>query len=108
MLAHWAENFLSPATAQSPPRPLPARIAGYGIATESGIRVTNYVPLHLRQTNNAVELYAAVRALQIVSNTRIAICTDSEYVLLGAQGAAKRWQCRGERGSSGKVACVDL
>ena len=84
------------------------RIAGYGISTESGIRVTNYVPVHLCQPNNATELYAAVRALQIVSNTRIAICIDSEYVLLGAQGAAKRWQYRGWRGSSGKVACVDL
>ena len=66
------------------------------------------MPLHLRQTNNAAELYTAVQALQIISNTRIAICTDSEYVLLGAQGAAERWQCRGCRGSSGKVACVDL
>ena len=71
------------------------RIAGYSIATESGIRVTNYVPVHLRQTNNAAELYAAVQALRIVPNTKIAICTDCEYVLLGAQGAAQRWQCRG-------------
>ena len=83
-------------------------IPGYGIATESGIRVTNYMPLHLRQTNNAPELYAAVRALQNVCNTRIAICTDSEYVLLGAHGAAKRWQCRLWRGSSGKMAYVRL
>ena len=66
------------------------------------------MPLHLSQTNNAAELYAAVLALQIVPNTKITICTYSEYVLLGAQGAAKRWQCRGWRGSSGKVSCVDL
>ena len=84
------------------------RIAGYGIATESGVQVTSYMPLQLRQTNNAAGVYAAIRALQIVPNTKIAICTNSEYVLLGAQGAAKRWQCQGWRGSSGKVSCVEL
>ena len=63
---------------------------------------------HCISAKPIMRLYAVVRALQIVTNTKIAICTDCEYVLLGAQGVAKRWQCRGWRGSSAKVACVDL
>ena len=69
--------------------PRVGRIAGYSIATESGVRVTNYMPLHLCQTNNAEELYAAVRALQFLPNTKFAICTNSDYVLHGAKGGQK-------------------
>ena len=60
------------------------RIAGYGIATESGIRISQFVPTHLQQTNNFAELYAAVLSLKIVPDIRIAICTDSSCAILGA------------------------
>ena len=55
------------------------------------------------KTNNA-ELYAALQP----TDQRIAECTDSAYVILGAQGAAQGWKSRGWRGSSGRVACIEL
>ena len=64
--------------------------------------------VHLRQTNNAPELYAALQALKIFPNQRIALCTDSAYVILGAHGAAHRWKSRHWQGSSGCVACIEL
>ena len=83
-------------------------IARYGIATEGGHRIDNHMPVHLRQTNNAAELYAALPALKIFPNEHIALCIDSAYVILGAQGATQRWKSRGWRGSSGRVACIEL
>ena len=51
---------------------------------------------------------AALRALQLFTSSEIAICTDSEYVILRAAGAAKRWKLRGRKGSSGPVSNASL
>ena len=66
------------------------------------------VSTHLRQTNNAAELYAALQALKIIPDVQIAVCNDSAYVILGAQGTAQTWKSRSWRGSSGRVACTEL
>ena len=84
------------------------RLAGYGIFSEHQIAIAAYVPDHLRQTNNTAELFAALRALQIFISGEIAICTDSQHVMLGADGAARRWKLRGWVGSSGLVPNVPL
>ena len=49
----------------------------------------------MKQANNAVELMAALHALQLHTTRKIAICSDSKYVLLGICGAAKRWRVKG-------------
>ena len=84
------------------------RVAGYGIYAQRDISISAYVPVHLRQTNNTAELLAVIRALQIFTFGKIAVCTDSEYVFLGATGAARRWKLRGWTGSSGPVSNVPL
>ena len=84
------------------------RVAGYGIYAHPDISISAYVPVHFRQTNNTAELLAVVRALQILSFGKVAICTDSEYVFLGTRGAARRWKLRGWTGSSGPVSNVLL
>ena len=76
--------------------------------SESDISISAYVPVHLRQTNNTAELLAVIRALQIFTFGKVAICTDSEYVFLGATGAARRWKLRGRTGSNGPVSNVPL
>jgi ribonuclease HI len=83
-------------------------VAGYGIYAHPDISISAYVPVHFRQTNNTAELMAVVRALQILSFGKVAICTDSEYIFLGATGAARRWKLRGWTGSSGPVSNVPL
>ena len=75
---------------------------------KNDISISAYVPVHFRQTNNTAELLAVVRALQILSFGKVAICTDSEYVFLGATSAARRWKLRGWTGSSGPVSNVPL
>ena len=84
------------------------RVPGYGIYAHPDISISAYVPVHLRQTNNTAGLLAVIRALQIFTFGEIAICTDSEYVFLGATGAARRWKLRGWTGSSGPVSNVPL
>ena len=84
------------------------RVAGYGIYAHPDISISAYVPVHFRQTNNTAELLAVIRALQIFTFGKVAICTDSEYVFLGATGAARRWKLRGWTGSSGPVSNVPL
>ena len=84
------------------------RVARYGIYAHPDISISAYVPLHFRQTNNTAELLAVIRALQILSFGKVAICTDSEYVFRGATGAARRWKLRGWTGSSGPVSNVPL
>ena len=51
---------------------------------------------------------AVIRALKIFHTGDIALCTDSQYVILGASGAARRWRLRGWVGSSGPVSNVPL
>ena len=84
------------------------RVAGYGIYAHPDISISPNVPVHLRQTNNTAELLAVIRALQIFTFGKIAICTESEYVFQGATGAARRWKLRGWTASSGSVSNVPL
>ena len=84
------------------------RLAGYGIFCEKQVSIAAFVPDDYRQTNNSAELLAVIRALRIFSTGDIAICTDSQYVVLGATGAARRWRLRGWVGSSGPVSNVPL
>ena len=39
---------------------------------------------------------------------RVAISSDSEYVLLGVRGAANRWKLKGRVGSSGPASNVPI
>ena len=84
------------------------RLAGYGIFCEKHASIAAFVPDDYRQTNNSAELLAVIRALRIFSTGDIAICTGSQYVVLGATGAAHRWRLRGWVGSSGPVSNVPL
>ena len=62
----------------------------------------------MKQTNNAAELMAVLRELQSHRKGKIAICSGSEYVLLGVRGAAKRWKIKGWVGSCGRIGDVSL
>ena len=64
------------------------RLAGYGIYYEGRASIATHVPNEYRQTDNNAELLAVLRALHIFAVGDIAICTDSQYVILGAAGAA--------------------
>ena len=84
-------------------------VGGYGVFSKLPVSLSAPVPLHMKQTINAAELMAALQALQLHANEpKVTICTDSEYVLKGAQGAALRWQARGWVGSAGPVSNVPL
>ena len=84
------------------------RVAGYGIFSSDLLSISAYVPVHLRQTNNTAELFAVLRAIQLLPPGRYAFCSDSSYVILGASGAARRWKLRGRTGSSGPVSNVEI
>ena len=84
------------------------RLAGYGIFCDHHTSIPAYVPDEYRQTNNSAELLAVIRALKIFHTGDVALCTDSQYVILGASGAARRWRLRGWVGSSGPVSNVPL
>ena len=84
------------------------RVAGYGIFSSDLLSISAYVPVHLRQTNNTAELFAVLRAIQLLPPGRHAFCSDSSYVILGASGAARRWKLRGWTGSSGPVSNVEI
>ena len=55
------------------------RVASYGIYLHPDISIAIHVLVSFRQTNNTAELLVAIRALQIFTFGKIAICTDSEY-----------------------------
>ena len=76
---------------------------GYDIFVDSKIPFGAVRPPDSRQTNNTAELTAAVKAHRIFPRGKVAICTDLDYVLLGATGLARRWKARGWVGSSGPV-----
>ena len=66
------------------------KVAGNGIFSSDLLTISAYVPVHLRQTNNTAELFAVLRAIQLLPPGRYAFCSDSSYVILGASGAARR------------------
>lgn len=57
------------------------------------------------QTNNAAELYAAVRALQITAGAPdpINVVSDSDYVVLGMSGRVAKWKLNGKWASPEKL-----
>ena len=84
-------------------------VGGYGVYSAARVEVADFVPLHMKQTINSAELLAALVALQRhADHPKIALCADSEYVLLGVKGAARRWKINGWRGSSGPISNVPL
>ena len=84
-------------------------VGGYGVFSNLQASLSAPVPLQMKQTINAAKLLVAVHALRLhADGPKVAICTDSEYVLEGAQGAALRWQARGWVGLAGPVAIFPL
>ena len=70
-------------------------MARYRIYVHLDVCIAAHVPLSLRQTNNTVELLAAIRALHIFTFGKIAICRDirvcfSRSYRSGTTVAAKR------------------
>ena len=69
------------------------RLVGYGIFCHDCVSIVASVRCDRRQTNNSAELLAALRALQLFTleeTTEVAICTDSQFVILSTSGAARR------------------
>ena len=64
-------------------------------------RISESLSEEERQTDNAVELVAVIATLRHFETMECKICvvTDSEYVVLGAGGAARKWQQNGWVGS---------
>ena len=84
-------------------------VGGYGVYSGAGIEVSDFVPLHLKQTINSAELLVAPVAMTLhADHLKIALSADSEYVLLGVKGAARRWKINGWKGSSGPVSNVPI
>ena len=67
------------------------------------VRLCGYVATRHRQTNNGVELWAALEALQGFWVLKLAILTDSQYLQLGAIGRAQHWKSKGWTTTSGKL-----
>ena len=72
------------------------------------VAIAAHVFTKYRQTNSTAELLAVIRALRIFAVGDIGICTDLQYVILGAAGPAWRWKLRGWVGSSGPVSNFPL
>ena len=84
-------------------------MGGYGVFWKLPVSLSAPLLLHMKQTINAAELLVALQALRLHANEpKVAICTDSEYVLKEAQGAALRWHARGWVGSAGPLSNVPL
>ena len=70
------------------------RAGGFGVFAaedEQGpkVRFCGYIPTRHRQTNDGLELWAAVEALQGFWVPKLAILTNSQYLQLGATGRAQ-------------------
>ena len=84
------------------------RLVGYGVFNEQGVSLSVFMPINMKQTNNAAELIAALRAPQLHPIAKIAICSDSEYIMLGVRAARKRWINRGWVGLCSPVSDVPI
>ena len=74
-----------------------ANVGGIGIfsqadSTSPEIRISEPLPMNVRQTNNAPELWEGLQFLQRVPGQRLAIVSGSEYLILGLQGKVQQWQ----------------
>ena len=82
-------------------------MGGYRVFSKLPVSLSAPVPLHMKQTIIAAEILALLQALRLHANEpKVAICTDCEYVLKGAQGATLR--SRGWVGSAGPVSKITL
>ena len=84
------------------------RQGGYGGYIEHCVSLSEHMPLGMKKTHKAAELMAALRTLELHRVGKIVICSDSEYVLLGVKGPAKRWRIKGWVGSCGPVSNVPI
>ena len=66
------------------------------------------LPTHIHQTNNTSEILAAIQTLKIFPSRKIAICTDSSLVYLGATGKAKKWALNNWVGPRGPLSNVEF
>ena len=62
---------------------------------QDGHSFSVHMPIGMKQTNNAAELMAALRALNMYPTGKIATYSDCEYLLLGVRRAAKRRKIKG-------------
>ena len=83
-------------------------VAGYGIYAPGLHAIGAHLPPGLQQTNNTAELFAAIQAIKLFPSGKIAICTDSSLVFLGATGKATKWELNNWVGSNGPLSNVEL
>ena len=83
-------------------------VGGYGIYSKGNLAISAYLTTHLRQTNNIAEIYAALQTLKLFSTGKVAVCTDSSLVLLGATRRAKKWALKNWVGSRGPLSNIKL
>ena len=81
-------------------------LARYGIYRDACVSILAFVPVEYRQTHNTAKLLAVYRVVEIFTTGEVAICTESQYVILGPSKAAVHCKIRGEGGSSGPVSNV--
>ena len=74
------------------------------------LRISESLSEEERQTNNAADVVAVIAALRRFETTDCKICvfTNSEYVVLGGGGVARKWQQNGWVGSRGPLTNVRL
>ena len=81
-------------------------MGGYAIFCDGLHAIGAHVPPSL--TNNTAELYAALQAIKLFPGGKLAICTDSALVFLGASGKAHKWALNNWVGSKGPLSNVAL
>ena len=81
-----------------------ARMAGYGVVCfESNVPIAEYMTVHLRQTNNTVELYAGKWVVNYSLEPKVLICSDSQYLVHEVSLRARSWRLHNWVGKSGPV-----
>ena len=83
-------------------------MGGYGIYVDGLLSIGVHLPPSMRQNNNTAEIFAAVQALKAFPEGKVAICTDSALVFLGATGKARKWALNNWVGSRGPLSNVGL
>ena len=83
-------------------------VGTYGIYCEGNLAISAYLHTHLRQTNNTAEIYAALQTLKRFPTGKVAVCTNSSLMQLGATGKAKKWALNNWVGPRGPLSNVEL
>ena len=81
---------------------------GLGLSLIDGREDSSYLPPHMKQTINRVELQAVIQSVLHYHgyHIQLSVCTDCAYVFGGVEGTALRWRATGWVTSCGPVACV--